>query len=134
MRSTLSRAINRLRNASLTVSSKLAGLASRGGSLARSTRCCGKNGDAGAKFDFEKVYDVTKMPPQHIADVPLFKDPSETPKPGWISFSIDGKYAYPDGGAVIDTKTKQVAARIPTSEKLIEIDFQNGKVIKAGHR
>src|SRR5437870_621038 len=26
--------------------------------------------------------------------------------------------AYPDGGAVIDTRTKRVAARIPTSEKL----------------
>jgi len=35
---------------------------------------------------------------------------------------------------VIDTKTKKVAARIPTSEKLIEIDFQNGKPVKAGHR
>ena len=80
------------------------------------------------------VYDVTVMPPKHIADVPIFAKPEEQPKPGWISFSLDGKYAYPDGGAVIDTGTKQVVARIPTSEKLIEIDFSNGKPVKAGHR
>ena len=61
------------------------------------------------------------MPPRHIADVALFKEPSERPHPGWISFGVDGKYAYPDGGAVIDTATKKVVARIPTSEKLIEI-------------
>jgi len=51
-----------------------------------------------------------------------------------MSFSLDGKYAYPDGGAVIDTATKKIVARIPTSEKLLEIDFQKGKPIRAGHR
>ncbi len=85
-------------------------------------------------YGYVYVYDITSMPPRHIADVPLFQDPSEKPHPGWISFSVDGKYAYPDGGAVIDTATKKVAARIPTSEKLIEIDFRDGKPVKAGHR
>ncbi|MCC6539752.1 MAG: YncE family protein, partial [Bryobacterales bacterium] len=85
-------------------------------------------------YGYLYVYDVTKMPPRHVADIPLFKDPAEQPHPGWVSFSIDGAYAYPDGGAVIDTRTKQVVARIPTSEKLIEIDFRNGKPVRAGHR
>ena len=85
-------------------------------------------------YGYVYVYDITSMPPRHVADVPLFKDPAERPHPGWLSFSLDGKYAYPDGGAVIDTATKQVAARIPTSEKLIEIDFHDGKPVKAGHR
>ena len=85
-------------------------------------------------YGYVYVFDVTKMPPKHVADVPLFKDPAEQPHPGWISFSIDGAYAYPDGGAVIDTKTKKVVARIPTSEKLIEIDFRDGKPVKAGRR
>jgi len=80
------------------------------------------------------VYDVTVMPPKYVASVPLYKDPQEQPHPGWISFGVDGRYAYPDGGAVIDTKTKKVAARIPTSEKLLEVDFQDGKPVKAGHR
>jgi hypothetical protein len=35
---------------------------------------------------------------------------------------------------VIDAVTKQIAARIPTSEKLIEIDFENGRPVRAGHR
>ncbi|HTM52248.1 MAG TPA: hypothetical protein VL285_26310 [Bryobacteraceae bacterium] len=85
-------------------------------------------------YGYVYAYDVTRMPPKFVAGVPLYKDPKEQPHPGWVSFSIDGRYAYPDGGVVIDTKTKKVAARIPTSEKLIEIDFQNGKPVKAGHR
>ena len=85
-------------------------------------------------YGYVYAFDVTSMPPKHVADVPLFKDPSEQPRPGWISFSLDGRYAYPDGGAVIDAYTKKVVARIPTSEKLIEIDFRDGKPVKAGHR
>jgi YVTN family beta-propeller protein len=85
-------------------------------------------------YGYVYVFDVTSLPPKHVADLPIFKDPSETPKPGWVSFSIDGKYAYPDGGVVYDAYTKKVAARIPTSEKMIEIQFKEGKPIKAGHR
>ncbi|MBI3470180.1 MAG: YncE family protein [Candidatus Solibacter usitatus] len=85
-------------------------------------------------YGYVYAYDVTKLPPKLVAGVPLFKDPKEQPKPGWISFSLDGRYVYPDGGAVIDSKTKKVVARIPTSEKLIEIDFADGKVAVAGHR
>ncbi|HET8548061.1 MAG TPA: hypothetical protein VFL57_08655 [Bryobacteraceae bacterium] len=85
-------------------------------------------------YGYVYVYDVTSMPPKHVADVPLFDKPTDQPHPGWISFSLDGRYAYPDGGAVVDARTKKVAARIPTSEKLIEIDFRDGRPIKAGHR
>jgi DNA-binding beta-propeller fold protein YncE len=85
-------------------------------------------------YGYVYAYDVTVMPPRHVASVPLFAKPEEQPHPGWISFSLDGRYAYPDGGAVIDTRTKKVVARIPTSEKLIEIDFVDGKPVKAGHR
>lgn len=85
-------------------------------------------------YGYLYVWDITKPEPKQIASIPLFKDPKEQPHPGWISFSIDGKYAYPDGGAVIDARTKQVVARIPTSEKLVEIQFKDGKPYKAGHR
>jgi DNA-binding beta-propeller fold protein YncE len=85
-------------------------------------------------YGYVYAYDVTVMPPRHVASVALFDDPKERPRPGWISFSLDGHYAYPDGGAVIDTQTKKMVARIPTSEKLIEIDFRGGKPVKAGHR
>jgi DNA-binding beta-propeller fold protein YncE len=85
-------------------------------------------------YGYVYAFDVTSLPPKHVADLPIFKDPSETPKPGWVSFSLDGKYAYPDGGVVYDAYTKKVVARIPTSEKMIEIQFRNGKPVKAGHR
>jgi len=70
----------------------------------------------------------------YMRSIPLFEDVGERPHPGWITFGIDGRYAYPDGGVVIDAVTKKVVARIPTSEKLIEIDFENGRPVRAGHR
>ena len=85
-------------------------------------------------YGYVYVFDVSSRPPKQIASIPIFESPTARPHPGWITFSIDGRYAYPDGGVVIDTATKQVAARIPTSEKLIEIDFQGGKAVAAGHR
>ena len=89
---------------------------------------------ADTTYGYIYVYSLASDRPQQIASIPLFKDPKEQPHPGWISFGIDGSYAYPDGGAVIDSRTKKIVSRIPTSEKLLEVDFQNGKVIAAGHR
>lgn len=85
-------------------------------------------------YGYVYAYDVTVMPPKQIASIALYEKPEEQPHPGWVSFSLDGKYAYPDGPAVIDVKTKQVVTRIPLSEKLIEIDFRHGQAIKASHR
>jgi len=85
-------------------------------------------------YGYVYVFDVAATPPAQVASIALFQDPKERPHPGWITFGIDGRYAYPDGGVVIDTKTRRIAARIPTSEKLIEIDFENGRPVRAGHR
>jgi DNA-binding beta-propeller fold protein YncE len=85
-------------------------------------------------YGYVYVFDVTSRPPKQVVSIPIFDKPEAQPHPGWISFSIDGRYAYPDGGVVIDTRTRQVVARIPTSEKLIEIDFQDGRAVAAGHR
>jgi len=85
-------------------------------------------------YGYVYVFDVTSRPPRQVASIPIFDKPEARPHPGWLTFSIDGRYAYPDGGVVIDTRTKQVVARIPTSEKLIEIDFQGGRAVAAGHR
>jgi len=59
--------------------------------------------------------------------------------PGWISFSIDGKYVYPSSGEVIDPKTRKILAILQdehhnnvASEKLVEIDFEGNKAVKAG--
>jgi DNA-binding beta-propeller fold protein YncE len=85
-------------------------------------------------YGYVYVYDVTRMPPKYVTGVALAKTAADQPHPGWISFSIDGRYAYPDGGAVIDARTKKIAARIPTSEKLLEVDFRDGNPVQAGHR
>lgn len=62
------------------------------------------------------------------------KSPAEAGHDLWLTFHASVLLAHPDGGIVVDTRTKQIAARIPTSEKLIEIDFEGGRAVRAGHR
>lgn len=59
--------------------------------------------------------------------------------PGWISFSIDGKYVYPSSGEIIDVKTRKILGTLQdefhnnvASEKMVEIDFQENKPVVAG--
>ena len=59
--------------------------------------------------------------------------------PGWITFSVDGQYAYPSSGEVIHAKTRKVLYLLQddnyntvSSEKMIELFMQDGKVIRAG--
>ena len=102
------------------------------GSTSRPTRR--KSGWSTASTVTSTSSTLRKRTPQQIAAIPLFASATERPHPGWVSFSIDGRFAYPDGGAVIDTKTKTVVARIPTTEKLIEIDFDGTRAVAAGRR
>ncbi|MES1224275.1 MAG: hypothetical protein ABUT20_52760 [Bacteroidota bacterium] len=74
-----------------------------------------------------------QAPYQQLTTIPL-RD-----MPGWITFSIDGKYAYPSSGEVIDVKTRKIIAELQdefnnnvSSEKMVEIDFDGIKAIKAG--
>lgn len=78
-------------------------------------------------------YDATVMPPRLLGSIRL-KD-----QPGWVTFTIDGQYAYPSTGDVIDVRTGQIVAELKDelgrpvqSEKLLEIDFQDGKPARAG--
>jgi DNA-binding beta-propeller fold protein YncE len=59
--------------------------------------------------------------------------------PGWITFSLNGKIAYPSSGEVIDVKTRKVLSTLRdefnnsvASEKMVEVDMVNGKAIRAG--
>jgi len=79
------------------------------------------------------VFDAAVMPPKQKMSIKL-RD-----QPGWITFSIDGTRAYPSTGDVIDTSTKRIVAtledetgRHAQSEKLLEIDFENGRPVRAG--
>jgi DNA-binding beta-propeller fold protein YncE len=59
--------------------------------------------------------------------------------PGWITFSLDGKYAYPSSGEVIEVKTRKILLTLKdefhnnvASEKMMEIDFVANKAVKVG--
>ena len=74
------------------------------------------------------VFDNTVMPPKQKASIAL-RD-----QPGWVTFSLDGRYAYPSTGEVIDTKTKKIIValtdeenRVVQSEKVVEIVFDGGR-------
>jgi len=79
------------------------------------------------------VFDATVMPPKQVASIAL-RD-----QPGWITFSMDGRYGYPSTGEVIDVKTKQIVAtledetgRAVQSEKVVEVIFDGEKISRTG--
>lgn len=79
------------------------------------------------------VFDNTVMPPVQKTSI-LVRD-----MPGWITFSVDGKYAYPSTGDVIDVKTRKIVATLEDqdynsvqSEKMVELHFSGGKPVAAG--
>jgi DNA-binding beta-propeller fold protein YncE len=79
------------------------------------------------------VFDATVMPPRQTTSIKLRE------QPGWITFSIDGRFAFPSTGEIIDTTTKKIVvalrdeqSREVHSEKMLEIDFENGSPIRAG--
>ena len=79
------------------------------------------------------VFDNTVMPPKQMSTLAL-RD-----QPGWISFSIDGRRAYPSTGEVFDTRTKKLVTALQDetgrqigSEKLLEVAFEGSKPVRAG--
>ncbi len=79
------------------------------------------------------IFDATSMPPKQIGEVKL-RD-----QPGWITFSIDGRHAWPSTGEVVDVATRKVirglsdeTGRQMQSEKVLEVDFRGGRPVRAG--
>jgi DNA-binding beta-propeller fold protein YncE len=79
------------------------------------------------------VFDATAMPPVQVASIELRDEP------GWVTFTIDGRYAYPSSGEIIDVKSRKVLGALKDeegrdieSEKLLEVDFGGGKPVRAG--
>jgi DNA-binding beta-propeller fold protein YncE len=79
------------------------------------------------------IFDARAMPPKQIATVKL-RD-----QPGWITFSLDGKLAFPSTGEVVDIASRKIIAtladesgRSVQSEKVVEVVFADGKVLKTG--
>jgi DNA-binding beta-propeller fold protein YncE len=83
--------------------------------------------------NYLRVFDATVMPPTLKTSVKVRDEP------GWITFGIDGRLAYPSTGDVVDVKTKQIVATLQDengadaeSEKMLEIDFAGGRPSAAG--
>ncbi len=79
------------------------------------------------------IFDASVMPPKQVASIQV-RD-----QPGWITFSLDGKFAYPSTGEVFDVRTRKLVVALKDeegrevhSEKLIEIHFADGKPVRNG--
>jgi DNA-binding beta-propeller fold protein YncE len=79
------------------------------------------------------VFDLTADPPKQLQSIAL-RD-----QPGWVTFSLDGHYAYPSTGEVIDTQSKRIVVALTDeggrpvhSEKMVEIHFQSGLPVRVG--
>jgi len=79
------------------------------------------------------VFDNTGTVPKQTLSIPLREEP------GWVTFSLDGKYAYPSTGEVIDTATKKIVAALADeegrevhSEKMVELVYRDGKLVRTG--
>ena len=79
------------------------------------------------------IFDATVMPPKQMTTIHL-RD-----QPGWVTFSIDGRHAYPSTGEVFDAKSKKMIAALSDetgrqigSEKLLEVVFDGNTPVRAG--
>ena len=79
------------------------------------------------------VFDMTATPPKQVASI------ETRDEPGWVTFSVDGHFAYPSTGDVIEVATRKIVAHLTDehgaavhSEKMLEIDFEGRKAVRAG--
>jgi hypothetical protein len=79
------------------------------------------------------IFDNTVSPPKQGDSIVLRE------QPGWVTFSRDGRFAYPSTGEVIEAKSRKIVATLSDeklrpvhSEKMMEIDFLDGKPFETG--
>ncbi len=79
------------------------------------------------------VFDISKKEIRQGQSIKL------SDQPGWITFSIDGKYAMPSTGDIIDAGKKKIVAKLVDekgarvqSEKMLELVFSGKHLVKAG--
>ncbi len=79
------------------------------------------------------VFDNTVMPPRQIKSIKLRE------QPGWITFSLDGKHAWPSTGEIIDVKSKRIITTLSDetgrpvhSEKIVQVDFVANRPVRTG--
>jgi DNA-binding beta-propeller fold protein YncE len=79
------------------------------------------------------VFDLMQDPPKQVAGIKLRE------QPGWVTFNLDGRFAYPSTGEVIDTRTKKILTALRDekgrevhSEKMVEVVFRDGVPVRNG--
>ncbi|HQZ68103.1 MAG TPA: hypothetical protein PLY87_23590, partial [Planctomycetaceae bacterium] len=79
------------------------------------------------------VFDATVMPPKQMQTIQVRDEP------GWVTFTIDGQYAYPSTGDVIAAASKKIVTTLSDetgaavmSEKMVEVDFLDHQVVRTG--
>jgi len=79
------------------------------------------------------VFDATVLPPKQMHSIALRE------QPGWVTFSLDGSYAYPSTGEVVDVKTKKIITALTDekgrevhSEKMVEVVMKDGVPARVG--
>lgn len=79
------------------------------------------------------IFDNQVEPPIQLESIQLADEP------GWITFSLDGRWAYPSTGQVIDTRSRTIVTQLTDehgadvqSEKMLQIIFQDGLPIHNG--
>jgi DNA-binding beta-propeller fold protein YncE len=81
------------------------------------------------------VFDSTVMPPKQITSI------QARDCVGWVSFSMDGRFAYSSTGEIVDVATRKIVAALEDetgrqvqSEKLLDMVIAGGKVVRAGNQ
>lgn len=79
------------------------------------------------------VFDTTVMPPRQVASLKV-RD-----QPGWVTFSLDGRLAFPSTGEVFDVVSKRLVKALQDetgrqigSEKLVEIQMSDSEPVACG--
>jgi len=79
------------------------------------------------------IFDNTVEPPKQTQSISVREEP------GWITFSLDGKLAWPSTGEIIDTATKKTLTALADeqgrpvlSEKMVEIQWRGGEPVAVG--
>ena len=81
------------------------------------------------------IFDATTYPPVASTTIEV------RAQPRWVTFGIDGRYAYPSTGDVIDREAKKIVATLEDergsfvhSERMLEIQFTGDDPTQAGEQ
>lgn len=79
------------------------------------------------------IFDATVMPPKQLANVELRDEP------GWITFRLDGRHAWPSTGDIVDISSRKIVTTLTDetgaavqSEKMVEIHFRGTEPVRTG--